>query len=200
MRYLHDIACWQVDGIQSRKNSNQHYWEAGSQEPFFVWIYCNVLFVMLTVVELAVCAIFEFICLHCSHLWWLTRLTSCKLCNMWQEAKEHELLLPKSPFCMFAAMKTYHLDSFSEWKHMSCCFRSFASSRLFSGTSAVGILFGLHGFYGKTSDLTKPKQWLCQIVAVLCLSAPTRNKEAGNRQQRKARGQRGDDKTAHLTN
>ena len=77
----------------------------------------------------------------------------------------------------------------------TCCFRP---SR---GSAALGSLFGLHEVYGKTSDMTKPKQWLGQNAAVLCLYAAALNKEeAGNSEQRAARGQSGDVKTAHLTN
>lgn len=49
----------------------------------------------------------------------------------------------------------------------------------------------LEGDYGKTSDPTKSKQWLCQIVTVLCLSVTTLNREAwgNNSEQRTARGQ-----------
>lgn len=59
-------------------------------------------------------------------------------------------------------------------------------------------LYGLHGFYGKTSDLTKPKQWLPKCGCAVCVLRPSiKRRGTGNKES--AKGQWGDVKTA-LTN
>lgn len=124
----------------------------------------------------------------------------------WQQVKELQLSLQKSVvFVCIAVIKMGNiLNLYSGWECISQTWVVVLDHQVHAGCLVAPLQWGLSlvcmGFYGKTSDLTKPKQWLCQIVAVLCLSAPTLNKEAGNSGQRKARGQRGDVKTAHLTN
>lgn len=124
----------------------------------------------------------------------------------WQQVKELQLSLQKPVvFVCIAVIKMCNiLNLYSGWECISQMWVVVSDHQVHAGCLVAPLQWGLSlvcmGFYGKTSDLTKPKQWLCQIVAVLCLSAPTLNKEPGNSEQRKARGQRGDVKTAHLTN